>query len=299
VDKFGAALIIGLVFGSAYALLALGIVLVYKGSRVFNFAQGEFGTVAAFVVYILSVDGNLPTPLGIIAGLLAAVAMGLVVERLIVQPLFSAPRVTLLVATAAVSLGSVSLQIFLGDAQSRFFPPQVSGTARQLFGTAVTWQQLLAILALGTLALLLYLFFSRTQLGLAVLAASQEPTATNLVGISVRRISALLWGVAALLGGVAGVLVAGLAGSTFTPGYVTSQFLIFGFVAGVVGGMTSLPGAVVGGLLLGLVQAFTNEYIATIDAVQRNVPGTAQIALFLLLVIVLAVRPSGLLGKEA
>jgi branched-chain amino acid transport system permease protein len=98
---------------------------------------------------------------------------------------------------------------------------------------------------------------------------------------------------------VAGVLVAPDASGSFTPGYFTSQFLIFSFVAAVVGGMTSLPGAVLGGLVLGLVQSFTTEFVADLGWVRDNLPGSAQVSVFLLLVIVLAVRPTGLLGKEA
>ena len=296
-DKFGAAVILGLIFGSGYALLALGIVLVYKGSRVFNFAQGEFATVAAFVA--LTCQNRLGIVVASFIGVVAAVVMGLALERIIVQPLFSAPRVTLLVATAAVSLLAISLELLIGDAQPRFYPPLRGGTAFEMFGVAVAWQQLLVVLALAGLSFGLFVFFSRTDLGLAVLAASQDATATNLVGVSAKRISALVWGMSALLGGATGVLAAALAGGSFTPGYFTSQFLIFSFVAAVVGGMTSLPGAVLGGLVLGIVQSFSTEYIDQVEAINSRVPGTAQIAVFLLLVIVLAVKPTGLLGREA
>ena len=296
-DKFGAAVLLGLIFGSGYALLALGIVLVYKGSRVFNFAQGEFATVAAFIA--LTCQNRLGIVVASFIGVVAAVVMGLAVERIIVQPLFSAPRVTLLVATAAVSLLCISLELFIGDAQPRFYPPLRGGTAFRAFGVAIAWQQLLVVLALAGLSFGLYVFFSRTDLGLAVLAASQDATATNLVGVSAKRISALVWGLSALLGGATGVLAAALAGGSFTPGYFTSQFLIFSFVAAVVGGMTSLPGAVLGGLILGLVQSFSTEYIDQVEAINSRVPGTAQVSVFLLLVIVLAVKPTGLLGREA
>jgi branched-chain amino acid transport system permease protein len=296
-EQLGAAIVLGLVFGSAYALIALGIVLVYKGSRVFNFAQGEVATVAAFTTLMLL--DNMPYVLALLVGVLAGVLMGLAVEVTIVRALFNAPRVTLLVATAAVALGAISLELLFGDAQPRFYPPLVEGVAWRVFGVAITWQQLLVVAALAALGFLLYLFFSRTDLGLAVLAASQDPTATNLVGVSARRISSLVWGMAAFLAAVAGTLVAPDASGSFTPGYFTSQFLIFSFVAAVVGGMTSLPGAVIGGLVLGLVQSFTTEFVADLSWVSENLPGTGQISVFLLLVIVLAVRPTGLLGKEA
>ncbi|MGH2684907.1 MAG: branched-chain amino acid ABC transporter permease [Actinomycetota bacterium] len=294
-EKLVQALVNGIIFGAPYSLLALGVVLVYKGSRVFNFAQGEFGTVGAFVALLL--QSHVPLIVAVIGGIAGGALMGLATERLVVQPLFDAPKVTLLVATAAVALGAIALQLAIGDAEIRRLRPLISGDAFVIANVPVLWQQLLIILALIGLAVVLWLFFTRTDLGLAVLAASQEPTATNLVGISVRRISALVWGMAALLGAVAGVLVAPVA--QLSPGFGTSSLLIFGFVAAVVGGMTSLPGAVLGGILVGMVQAFTALYVQDISWVSDQITSPELVALFVVLVGVLAVRPAGLLGKEA
>lgn len=291
------AIILGLVYGAAYALLGLGIVLVYKGSRVFNFAQAEFGTIAAFTVYLMRPKiGFIPAA---VLAILVALGVGLLVERLVVQPLFSAPRVTLLVATAGVALLSIGLQLFIGGATIRNYAPPVSWEAPRLLGIAVPWTQIFVIIVLAGLATGLALFFKTSDLGLAVLAASQEPTATNLSGINVKMISAFTWGLAAVLGGAAGVLVPAITPGGFTPGFVTSNFLIFAFVASVVGGMTSLPGAVLGGVVLGLAQQLTLTYISDIQWVQANLPGSQEIVTFLLLIGVLAVRPAGLLGKEA
>ena len=294
----GRTIVLGLVYGSAYALLGLGIVLIYKGSRVFNFAQAEFGTVAAFTVYLARSNG-LPYPIAIVLALAVAVLMGLAVERFVVQPLFDAPKVTLLVATAGVALGSIALQLFLGGAKLRAYPPAIRGTAFRPFGVATTWQQLLIVFALVVFAVALAAFFSRSFLGLAVLAVAQEPTAANLSGISVKRVSALVWGLAALLGGAAGVLATALQESGFTPGYVTANFLIFAFVASVIGGITSLPGAVVGGLVLGVAQQVTLTYVGEIGWVRDNLPGSQEIMTFVLLLVILTFRPNGLLGKEA
>jgi branched-chain amino acid transport system permease protein len=293
----GPVVVFGVVYGAAYALLGLGIVLVYKGSRVFNFAQAEFGTVAAFTVYLTHTNG-VPYVFAAVIGVLAAVVFGLLLERGVVQPLFNAPKVTLLVATAGIALLSISLQLFIGGATARSYEPAIQGTAFRPFGVALSGQQLLVILVLAGFAAALAVFF-RTDLGLAILAVSQEPTATNLSGISVRRISALIWALAALMGGVAGVLAPAIQPGAFTPGYMTNNFLIFAFVAAVIGGMTSLPGAVVGGFVLGLAQQFTFNYIADIRWVETNLPGSPELVTFVLLVTVLAIRPAGLLGREA
>ena len=292
-DDFLASLMVGVLSGAPYALLGLGIVLVYKGSRVFNFAQGEFGTVAAFTAYLLQFRMSLwvASAIGVAVGIL----MGLLTERLVVQPLFNAPKITLLVATSAVTSAAIALQLAIGDATFRSYPPLVEGTAFEAFNVPVRWQQLLVLFALGVVAFLLFVFF-KTELGTAVLAASQEPIATDLVGIGTRRMSSLVWGMAGLVGGLTGVLVAAL--QPFTPGYVTSNFLIFAFVGAVVGGMTSMPGAVLGGLVLGLVQSFSAQYLGDIGWVKDNMPAPAEVAVFTLLVVVLAFRPAGLLGRE-
>lgn len=293
-EKLLSTVLIGLVNGAPFALLALGLVLVYKGSRVFNFAQGEFGTVAAFVSYLLSF--RMPVWAAMLVGTATGVLMGFLTERLVVQPLFNAPRVTLLVATAAITSASIAIQLAIGDASIRTYPALFEGNALEVFSVVVTWQQVLVVGVLGTVAVALFLFF-RTNLGLAVLAASQEPVATDLVGIGTRRMSALVWSLAGLAAGLAGVTTAAL--QPFTPGFMTADFLTFAFVAAVVGGMTSMPGAVIGAVVLGQVQSFSAVYLADIDWVGENIPAPGELAVFLLLLAILAFRPTGLLGKEA
>jgi branched-chain amino acid transport system permease protein len=158
----------------------------------------------------------------------------------------------------------------------------------------VSDQRLLLLGVLVVLAALLALFFRKTNLGLAILGASQEPTATELMGISVRRLSTLTWAIAALLGGLAGVLAIPEGGG-FYPGALTVAFLIPAFTAAVLGGMTSLPGAFLGGVLVGIIQA-----VATDAKIFEDIPGTpSTLVVFLVLLGVLIVRPQGLLGKPA
>ena len=152
-------------------------------------------------------------------------------------------------------------------------------------------QRLLIVVVVAAVCALLALFFRRTTLGLAVLAASQEPTATELVGVSVKRVSTLVWVLAALLGGLAGVL----AGSfePFGPGAITTKFLIPGFTAAVIGGMSSLPGAVLGGIIVGVGQSLG----ASGSLLPESVPGGGAVVTFVLLAAILALRPQGLLGR--
>ena len=290
------ALVIGLITGAGYGLVALGLVLIYKSSGVFNFAQGEFGTVAVYALWAAHTNG-IPYVPAIALALLAALAMGLLTERVIIRPLFDAPRVTLLVATAGVSLLAIGVEIWLGEARLRFIQPALGRFDRvSVLGIKVSDQRMLILATLIILAVALALFFSRTNLGLAILAVSQEPVATELMGISVRRLSSLVWGLAAVLGGLGGVLTAGVV-QNFGPSFITTSTLIPAFTAAVLGGMTSLPGAFVGGVVVGVVQAFAIDLGG--EPVFADIPGPGTLSVFLLLIGVLAVRPQGLLGKAA
>jgi branched-chain amino acid transport system permease protein len=288
------ALTIGLFQGAAYGLLAVGLVLVYKGVRVFNFAQGEFGTVAAFVAFALFEGVGLPYGVAFLGGLVAAVVLGLLMERLVIRPLFSAPRITMLVATVGFALFVIAVTVIIGKPETRALAPLVEGDLVVILGAALEPQQFLLVGVLGVLAIVLALFF-RTNLGLAMLALSQDPLATRIMGISVVNISRLIWAIAALLGGIAGLLLAGIPGRQFAPGFMTATAIVPAFTGAVLGGMTSLPGAFIGGILVGVGQAVGGFYLGD----QMGVPGAPDLTVFAMLLLVLLIRPQGLLGKEA
>jgi branched-chain amino acid transport system permease protein len=287
------SLVIGVITGASYGFLALGLVLIYKSSGVFNFAQGEFGTVAVFTLYLLHF--HVPYGFAILGALVVAVLMGVVVERIVVRPLFDAPRVTLLVATAGVALLSIGVQIWFGEATPKPVDRALPELQRvTVLGVSVSDQRLMLLGALVILAAILAYFFNKTNLGLAILGSSQEPTATELMGISVKRLSTIVWALAALLGGLAGVLAVPETGSVF-PGVLTGVFLIPAFTAAVLGGMTSLPGAFLGGVIVGVVEA-----VATSAPVFEDIPGSpGALLVFVVLLVVLISRPQGLLGKAA
>jgi branched-chain amino acid transport system permease protein len=288
------AVIIGIVAGSGYGLIALGLVLVYKSSGIFNFAQGEFGTVAVYALWGAHSVG-VPYGVAMLLALVAALASGLATERFVVRPLFAAPRVTLLVATAGVSLFAIGTELWLGEGQLRFLPPALGRLDRvSLFGFAVSDQRLLIAATLAALAVAGALFFARTDLGLAILGLSQNPLATELMGISAERLSRFTWGVAAVLGGLGGILSAPLS-SGFGAGFLTLSALIPAFTAAVLGGMTSLPGAFVGGVVVGVAESIA----VSSPFLSKHVPGAPSVVVFALLVAVLALRPQGLLGSRS
>src|SRR5690606_9561268 len=161
-----------------------------------------FGTIAVYALWGAH-EAGVPYGLAMAVALLAALASGLATERFVVRPLFGAPRVTLLVATAGVSLLAIGVEEWLGQGRLRFLAPALPGLDRvSVFGFSVSDQRLLVIATLLVLAIVGALFFSRTNLGLAILGLSQNPLATELMGISAERLSRFTWGVAAILGGL-------------------------------------------------------------------------------------------------
>lgn len=300
---------LGIMNGAVFGLVALGLVLVYKGTRVFNFAQGEFGTLAAYFLFIGLNTWGLAYGFAIPIAIAITVLIGLVVERIVVRPLMNAPKINLLVATIAVALAFIGIEILFFRVEPRSLNAIIAATDAAGNPTGVTVfdlpiepQRLIALGVLLALGGVLAWFFSKTDLGLAVLATSQDAFATRVVGIGVERMSRFIWGSAALLGAIAGILYVPLTGA-LTPAVMTVNILIPAFTGAVLGGMTSLPGAFVGGIVIGVVQSvglWAGGSIKLGDrALQEVVPGVEQVTIMLVLLVVLMARPQGLLGKEA
>lgn len=292
--ELGIAVINGIFDGCIYAFVALGIVLVYRASGVFNFAQAEFGTTGLFMAFVAVKLWGWNYGLGLAFGLLCAIAMGLLTERLVIHPLRDASRITLLVGTAGVTLGAIGLQFWLNnDTPILEMPKIIDGTVAAPFGASITYQKLIALVVLIAVAVALAAFF-RSPSGLALQAAQQEPTAAELVGISVRRVSMMTWGIAAALGGLAGILAG--PNTTFTAGFLSfggAQALLPGFMAAVLAGMRSMPGALVGGLVVGVVSQLGNLSLFS------GIPGPSAMLMFVLLLGVLLVRPDGVFLRKA
>jgi branched-chain amino acid transport system permease protein len=302
---------LGVLQGAVYGLVALGLVLVYKGTRVFNFAAGEIGTLAAYILYLIVAEEQLGLPywIGIILAFEGALLVGLMVERAFIRPLLNAPRITVLVTTIAIALLMVGIEILAFKAEPRSVQPVIPAAGEsgaqntiEIFGYASQPQELIAVGVLVALGGLLAWFFSRTDLGLAVLATSQDSFATRVVGIGVERMSRFIWVAAAGLAGIAGIIYVPLIGS-LQPGVMTQNILIPAFTAAVLGGMASLPGAFVGGVVIGVVQSTTQwaagHYFLGDLTWDARIPGLAQMAVLIMLLVVLLARPQGLLGREA
>jgi branched-chain amino acid transport system permease protein len=301
----GRVLVSGVREGAVYALVGLGLALVYTSTRVLNFAQGEFGSTAAFIVVAVILGGSLgsdvnpdtvsPLYMGTMALVAVAVgaALAIGINLLIIRRLNSA--FASLVATAAIFVLLQGIQ-FVVFGPRRTFPRIIEGNAFALFGTQISYQEVFIAIVLVAVAVLLAGLF-RTPLGVALLASAQEPYAASLYGVSPKAMSTLAWGMAGALGGLAGLLAGGIFRG-IQPGFMTTDYLIPAFTGAVLGGITSMTGAVVGALILGLTVAAAQQLVTAfqLDAYIPNAPIAAS---FVVLLIVLAVRPTGLLGKEA
>jgi branched-chain amino acid transport system permease protein len=285
----GEVLVLGVIAGGIYALFAVATVLVYRGSRVLNFAQGEVGTVSLFVAAWLTVDNDLPWIVGAVAAIALSVAIGVVFERFVVRRMGDAPRVSVAVATVGLLLFVLSSEAVRVGASPKSLDGPLTGNGTQIAGVVVTPTQLLSLVIAATVGIALAVLLRRTDFGLGVLAAAQDTAAARLVGVPVNRVSAFVWGTGAGLTTLGCLFIAPTLGA-FAPGAFSRLFL-FGLAAAIVGGLTSLPGAFVGGVIVGVVEAGAGHVFDDV-----SLPGVKTLAVFVLLLVTLLVRPNGLFG---
>jgi branched-chain amino acid transport system permease protein len=276
--------IAGLSTGSIYALVALGLVLVFKATGILNFAHGEFVTLGAYFGLFAAVLFGLSYPLALLLAVLGSAIAGLAMERAVVRPLVNAPPFTIVIATLAIGL-SVKNILRLSWQQNLAIIPGTVNTQIFIGPLSVNPQYLIVIAISFTLLIALALFFKLTPLGIAMRAVAEDRRAARLAGINVERVLMLTFTTSAATAAVAGLLLAPLTGVHVEMGWIIVKAL----VAAVLGGFTSLPGAVLGGLLLGLMEAFSGVLL---DGVTRD------LGVFGLLILALLLRPQGLFGRS-
>ena len=279
--------VIGLASGGIYASLALAVVLVYRVTRVVNFAQGEMAMFTTFVAWEL-LDRGWPYWGAFFATLAVAFVGGAAVERVVMRPVERGSAVVPVMVTVGllIALNGAALWIWGGGA--RDFRP-VSGRTFDVGGVVLSLQDVGVIGVTVGAAAALFVFFQSTKLGLALRAAAVNPDASSLVGIRVGWILALGWGLAGVLGAISGMLYAPTA---FLDPNMMQGVLLYAFAAAVLGGMDSPLGAVVGGLSLGVGLNLIATYVDALAPLQLPV------ALAVILVVLLF-RPAGLLGRPA
>jgi branched-chain amino acid transport system permease protein len=286
VNTFLNLTVYGLSDGAILALAALGFVLIYKATGVINFAQGEFLLVGAYTVYAVFVVFRLPLGVAVLVGVVFAVILGVVIERLILRPLIGESAISVIMVTIGLAaLLRAVVQMIFGTRPV----PQPALLPRSpielLPGTSVPLNRLLVILIAAVVLIAFTVFFRRSRHGIAMRAVADDQQAALTMGISVRRVFAMSWALAAVSALVGGVL---LGDVTEVSGRLAT-FGLFVFPVVILGGLDSVPGTIVGGLTIGLTYQYVSGYAPE--------PGWAQIAPYVLLVAILLVRPYGLFGE--
>ena len=276
----------GLTVGAIYALVALGFTLIYNASDVINFAQGEFVMIGGMVTFFAAAAG-VPLPLAALLAIAVATAVGLLLHRLAIEPASDASAVTLIIITIGASIFLRGVAAIVFDKNFHCLPPFAGTEPWIIGGAAVLPQSLIVLVGAGAIVLALWLFMTSTLTGKAMIATAANRLAARLVGINTCAIVGLSFAVSAAIGAIGGILVTPI---TLTSYDVGTLLALKGFAAAMLGGMGNPLGAVVGGLIVGLLEAFGAGYLSSAykDAIA-----------FLVILAVLFVMPQGLFGRAA
>ncbi len=276
----------GLANGAILALAALGFVLIYKATEVINFAQGQFLVIGAFVVYNANVTWGLPWPVAMLVGIGAGILLGIVVERLILRRLVGESNLAVIMVTIALDAALFGMVLFTWGAEPKPAPDFVPHSRVHLLnGVDVSADRLWAVGVAVVVFVGIALFFQRSRHGVAMRAVADDQQAAMVQGISVNRVFAFAWALAGAAGAVGGVLLASVNGGTSLD---LEFFAILVFPVVILGGLDSVLGTVVGGVIIGLLVEYTKSYM--------NV-NASQMLPFVVLVAILLVKPYGLFGQ--
>lgn len=284
-DLFLQLTVSGLSTGMIYALVAVGFVVIYKASDVINFAQGELLLFGTYLIFFSIVQLGLPWFVGILLTLTIAAGLGLLIERTVLRPLIGEPVISMIMVTIGLSSVLRALANAIWGPQPRTFPSFLPRGEIAIGSAVIGADRVLAIpLALGLLAAL-GMFFRHTRDGIAMRAIADDQPAALSMGISIRRVLAIAWGLAAVTAAIAGIMLGNIVGVSQNVGAIGLRV----FPVVILGGLDSIGGAVVGGAIIGLLEVYTGGYIGH---------GLNLVLPYVVLIVVLMVRPYGLFGRE-
>jgi branched-chain amino acid transport system permease protein len=278
----------GLGSGAIYAALALALVLIHRATGVINFAQGEMAMFTTYVAWTLTANHGWSYWPAFVATLVFAFVLGVGIQRVVINPVANASVLTIVIMTIGLVLTFNGLAGLIWSSEVRAFPSPFPNETWSIGGVAISQQDVGTFGVVIVLVLLLWAFFQFTKIGLALRASALNPGASRLVGVRVGWMLAIGWGLAAMLGAVAGMLA---APTVFLDPNMMQAVLIYAFAAAVLGGIDSPFGAVAGGLMLGVGLNLIGTYVDFVGAGLR-----LPVALLIILVVLL-VKPSGLFGK--
>ncbi len=303
-DIFFQQILNGLVLGSVYALIALGYTMVYGILNLINFAHGDVLMVGALTAYAVvqglhGVAPGIPGPVLLLVGLMAAVPVCILVnvtiERIAYRPLRNAPRLAPLITAIGVSIILQTLAMIIFGRNYKVFPPLLPTNPIEIGGAVITPTQIMILVVAAAVMISLVLLVERTKLGRAMRATAENPRIASLMGVNANSVIVATFAIGAALAAVAGVMVAAnYSVAHFYMGFIPG---LKAFTAAVLGGIGNLYGAMVGGLLLGIIEALGAGYIG--DLTDGFLGSNYQdIFAFVVLIVVLTLRPSGIMGER-
>ncbi len=277
----------GIAQGCIYGLIALGFVLIYKATETVNFAQGDLMMVGGFLGLTGTLALGLPFWTAFVAALVVMMFFGMALERAVLRPLLGQPAFTVVMATIGIGFLARGLVTMIPEwgTDTHVLPVPYKDEIVQVGGLVLSMEHLVIIAVTALLILGLYLLFKHTKIGIAMQATSQNQLAAFYMGIPVRRINMLIWGISAAVSACAGLLLAPITFVHANMGFIGLK----AFPAAVVGGFGSIPGALVGGLIIGLVETLAGFYLPE---------GFKDIAAYIVVLVMLAVKPNGLFGEN-
>ncbi|NYE18409.1 branched-chain amino acid ABC transporter permease [Microbacterium immunditiarum] len=286
-DLYISAAISGVAVGLLYGMIGFAIVMLYKSTGVANFAQGTLATLGAFVAWALVTDAGLPLLAAVPIALVASGVFGIIVYFLVIRPRASAGNLNITVRTLGLSLLLLAIMEWRWGALAPYrHPTIVQGEGIQIASVVLPAQSLLIAAVAAVIMVVLWALFRYTRAGLSFRALAEQPDTARLLGLRATRLSAATWGLSAILGTIVGVL---LAPSAFLAPAMMEPYLLFTFTGIVLGGLTSLPGALLGSVIVGI--------ISNVTIVAFNLEA-GVLVVFAILLIVMLLRPQGLLGKQ-
>ncbi|MCK9918133.1 branched-chain amino acid ABC transporter permease [Microbacteriaceae bacterium K1510] len=288
-DIFWQLLVIGLAVGSIYALIALGFVLIYKSSDAINFAQGEFVLVGSYVCLTLITSYKVPFLPALLLTLVFSALLGWAVERVVLRPFIGEPVISMIMATIGLSSVMAGVVHLFWGTDTRVFPPIFPDKPLELGSVVVSQVYVWSLVTVMILLALFTLFFKFSKLGIAMRATADDQQAALSMGISVKVIFAVTWAISSIVSSVGGVLLGNING-------VNSSLAVIGLKVlpvALLGGLDSIPGAIVGGFIIGVLESLAGGYL---DPILGG--GVKEVLPFVVLVLILMFKPYGLFGKR-